>query len=1710
MKLLLAPISALLTVVACSGVEAQAVLSNNQFTVTINTTSGGISSLKLKNDVYDTDYIWSAKIIGDVTTRYRVGTGAWTTGNTSVSSDNRTIVNNAPTKVQFNYITDSTNASGIKNFSLYETYEIKGDALIWTVRFKNRNTSQTIELGTLGLPLFFNTDYDADQTTIMTQRVIRHSFISGDGSYIFCGRSNGIGPYLVMTPAQGSRFEYFTDSGSPYDYTAYIHSNQKANPAGYVGGAWRLPITSKILAKSGSVGDEVTYAFKFTWANDYNAVRQAIVRDGLIDAQSVPGMSVPQNTNVQLSLTTNQTINSITAEYPASTTITDVGRKYGNVYIYNVQFSKIGENKLTVDYGAGRKLYLEYFCMQPVETLIKKRATFISTKQQWKDPAKWYNGLFSLWDMKNQVLQSPDNPGAGMMAYCVGGSDDPSNCKGPYLALKNLTFPVQSEIDAVDYHLQNFVWGGLQRTNAETPYPYGVYGTDNWYVNRNAGNYRLARIYDYPAMIAMYYNMYKIAKTYPTMPKYLTASGYLDRAFGTAQAFFTVPLAIWGWASYTLGLYNEQCIPDLVVALYAEGRTADANWLKNEWEKKVKYFIYDDPWPYGSEYSFDSTAYETSQLLARYGVENAMQPDTNLWQDPGSGFWYSHPKVTKAAARDFMEKQMSANIADRGWLEPCYYQLGSDIRGCSNALYIMTYMSQMGGTGVLDYALYYSTDPATYLRVGYASYMSCWALINAGDTTSNYGYWFPGVGNDGAAAWAYEPLQTGKSWCNGTVIGRWGWNYDGEIDHGFMGGLRSAATIVSSDPIFGLMAYGGTISQVGSTITVTPKDGLRQRFHMTNVSPGFHMELNRDSFMSINATTSTDNSVTSFSFTVEKLTYEAHTTDLSVQGLPVGDYNVLVGSTPSTFTMGNGVNVIHLSLPMGASSSVSISLTALVHGTIRNTSSNPIPNAVVQIGGYGGPAAITDVNGAYSVHIPATGNQTLYADALGYGAYYSVITIPAHGGVLRDITLSSAVETGVIANGDFETAGGGGGGSASGWQWVHTIDPTGVDFLGIAWPAMNSNMYAGTRSTGDNQTPGGLACGILQVGTPLSTPGAVNESTIPAWGTTTSLTVTTVTVPGVSWTTNQWAGYDLILQTGTTKKRYSIASNTANVITISSGSITGDGFTAGCGYEVCKLNREYWYPGWLSQTIAVEAGCLYNFYFKGKLSGPTGAFWKLRWLDANYNELSGWVDSRADATWPNSPTWQQYLTGMYWNDGSWHINIPMLQMAPPTGTKYVEIAFGFTDDSVQSRTGTILVDDVVVDKVQSASVASTKSANIGDFVMLQAKTVTLAPKDDGEARTTNYFYVEEANRSCGLRVEDGLIGQDGVSEGQTVSLSGFMRMNDAGERYIELSSLPSGSEGWEVAPLAANSKSVLNDNLLVGELVKMAGKVKTVDTDGLGFTVSDGYAQNGEETAVKVLVESGEPITNIEADDYVIVTGVVSKEDLATRVILLRELTKIVMPGPPPPPPVIFARYKFDETSGTVASDFTGNGWNGTLVNGPTWVAGKYGNAVNLDGSNDYINLPTGIMSTIDLCTLTMWVKLDANNTWNRVFDFGSGTGVNMFLTPKCSSGAIRFSIKVGGGEQQVNTSSTMPTDSWQHIAITLSGPIGIMYLNGVEVGRNINMTYKPSSMGNTTQNWLGRSQYSDPYYDGLIDDFRIYNGALSADQITQVYNNTL
>ena len=112
-------------------------------------------------------------------------------------------------------------------------------------------------------------------------------------------------------------------------------------------------------------------------------------------------------------------------------------------------------------------------------------------------------------------------------------------------------------------------------------------------------------------------------------------------------------------------------------------------------------------------------------------------------------------------------------------------------------------------------------------------------------------------------------------------------------------------------------------------------------------------------------------------------------------------------------------------------------------------------------------------------------------------------------------------------------------------------------------------------------------------------------------------------------------------------------------------------------------------------------------------------------------------------------------------------------------------------------------------------------------------------------------------------------------------------------------------------------------------------------------------------------------------------------------------------------------------------------------------VAGKLGNAVKLSGSNEYVNLPTGIVSGLNDFTVSAWVNLGADPSWSRVFDFGTGTGDYMFLTNNGGGTGVRFAIQTGSGEQQLNANTHLPLNTWTHLAVTLSGNTGTLYING-------------------------------------------------------------
>jgi rhamnogalacturonan endolyase len=204
------------------------------------------------------------------------------------------------------------------------------------------------------------------------------------------------------------------------------------------------------------------------------------------------------------------------------------------------------------------------------------------------------------------------------------------------------------------------------------------------------------------------------------------------------------------------------------------------------------------------------------------------------------------------------------------------------------------------------------------------------------------------------------------------------------------------------------------------------------------------------------------------------------------------------------------------------------------------------------------------------------------------------------------------------------------------------------------------------------------------------------------------------------------------------------------------------------------------------------------------------------------------------------------------------------------------------------------------------------------------------------------------------------------------------------------------------------------------------------------------------------------------------------------------------------------AWYKADETSGSVLADATAGVHTAMLTSTYNFVSGLSGNAVQL--TSGYASLPTGIVSSVSNFTIAAWIKADSLSNWMRVFDFGTGTSAYMFLTPDAGgTNALRFAITTsgGGGEQQLN-GPALTAGNWYHIAVVLSGNTGTLYVNGAAVATNTGMTLHPSSLGSTTHNYLGKSQFSDPAFLGSIDDFRIYSRALSAAEVLALAKPTV
>lgn len=200
-----------------------------------------------------------------------------------------------------------------------------------------------------------------------------------------------------------------------------------------------------------------------------------------------------------------------------------------------------------------------------------------------------------------------------------------------------------------------------------------------------------------------------------------------------------------------------------------------------------------------------------------------------------------------------------------------------------------------------------------------------------------------------------------------------------------------------------------------------------------------------------------------------------------------------------------------------------------------------------------------------------------------------------------------------------------------------------------------------------------------------------------------------------------------------------------------------------------------------------------------------------------------------------------------------------------------------------------------------------------------------------------------------------------------------------------------------------------------------------------------------------------------------------------------------------PPPPGLVAAYGFDDGSGTSATDDSGRGLHGTLEGAPTWTAGGMrGAALSFDGIDDRVNLPELGFGFLEGFTFEAWVnKTTAKTDVGIVGQWSSLRGGGPMIWVDHVAGRYRLTTErdLSG---YLDSGVAPAIGRWQHVAATYDGSVARFYVDGVEVAS------RPVAMFGLGQYWrIGAyGPGHEGYFEGLIDDVKIYSRPLSPAEI--------
>jgi hypothetical protein len=225
--------------------------------------------------------------------------------------------------------------------------------------------------------------------------------------------------------------------------------------------------------------------------------------------------------------------------------------------------------------------------------------------------------------------------------------------------------------------------------------------------------------------------------------------------------------------------------------------------------------------------------------------------------------------------------------------------------------------------------------------------------------------------------------------------------------------------------------------------------------------------------------------------------------------------------------------------------------------------------------------------------------------------------------------------------------------------------------------------------------------------------------------------------------------------------------------------------------------------------------------------------------------------------------------------------------------------------------------------------------------------------------------------------------------------------------------------------------------------------------------------------------------------------------------------------------PNLVLDYDFEGnlSSGTV-TDRSPSGLNGTLANpaAATTATGPDGSqALSLPGgptgstTAPYVTIPNGLFHDLHAATISTWLKWSGGPDFQWVYNLGKDLNTATFVTPSYGGDATtRSSIKPVNGNTEVGVPGLqkLPTGQWVNLVTTIDGKKITYYVNGVEIGSTtaqIDLAAVMYAAGNTTSGFLGKPFWGGhPFLAGALDDFRVYDAAMSDEQVAALAGDHL